>query len=142
MTRPRPINQLTAVEFERMFGDEDDCRAYLLARRWPDGFRCPRCGNRVVYALPSRKWHWQCNKCAPSGGYRFSHTVGTIFTNSKKPLRDWFRVVHMMPVSVLKVRRVMGNSDRTCRTMVGKIRTALQRDWRHRRGFEYRPKRC
>src|SRR5215470_9077950 len=60
--RPRPIHQLTAAQFERMFPDEDACRAYLIARRWPQGVRCPRCSNPAVYDLPSRKWHWQCEK--------------------------------------------------------------------------------
>ena len=51
-------------------GDDEAPKAYLKARRWPQGVRCPRCGNPAVYDLPSRKWHWQCEKCAPDG-YRF-----------------------------------------------------------------------
>ena len=27
-------------------------------------------------------------------GYRFSVIAGTIFENTNKPLRDWFRVIH------------------------------------------------
>ena len=101
--RPRPIHQLTAAQFERMFPDEDACRAYLVARRWPQGVRCPRCGNPAVYDLPSRKWHWQCEKCAPDG-YRFSHIAGTIFENTNKPLRDWYRIAHLMLTSKKGVR--------------------------------------
>src|SRR4029077_1474333 len=89
--RTKPVHQLTAAQFERMFPDEEACRLYLVARRWPDGVRCPRCGNSAVYHL-SREWHWQCEKCAPDG-YRFSHIAGTIFENTNKPLRDWFRVI-------------------------------------------------
>ena len=32
-------------------------------------------------------------------GYRFSHIAGTIFENTNKPLRDWFRVIHLMLTS-------------------------------------------
>ena len=32
-------------------------------------------------------------------GYRFSVIAGTIFENTNKPLRDWFRVVHLMLAS-------------------------------------------
>jgi hypothetical protein len=46
------------------FPHEDGCKAYLQARRWREGVRCPRCGNPGVYDLTSRKWHWQCPKCA------------------------------------------------------------------------------
>jgi hypothetical protein len=123
--RPPPINKLSAAAFDRMFPDEDACRAYLVARRWPDGIRCPHCGNPAVYDLPSRKWHWLCKKCAPDG-YRFSHIAGTIFGNTKKPLRDWYRAVHMM---LTADRRGMAfGSDRTARSMCNKIRTALMQD--------------
>jgi len=81
--RPKPVHQMTEREFETRFplGDEDACKAYLKARRWPQGVVCPRCGNPSVYDLHSRKWHWQCTQCAPGGpeGYRFSIFVGTIF---------------------------------------------------------------
>ncbi len=131
--RPKAVHQLTIPQFEAMFPDEDACRAYLVARRWPEGVRCPRCGNAAVYDLPSRKWHWQCEKCAPDG-YRFSHIAGTIFENTNKGLREWFRVVHMMltskkGVSALQVKRVMGfGSYETAWSMCHKIRAALVED--------------
>jgi hypothetical protein len=131
--RPKPIHQLTAAQFERMFPDEDACRAYLVARRWPQGVRCPRCGNPAVYDLPSRKWHWQCEKCAPDG-YRFSHIAGTIFENTNKPLRDWYRVAHLMltskkGMSAMQIFRYMGfGSYKTAWEMCHKIRTALIED--------------
>jgi transposase-like protein len=96
--RPKPVHQLTVKQFEELFPHEDACKAYLQARRWPEGPGCPRCGNPAVYDLPSRKWHWQCEKCTPDG-YRFSILVGTIFENTNKPLRDWFRVAHLMLTS-------------------------------------------
>src|SRR5438132_800645 len=34
------------AEFEARFSTEAACREYLLRLRWPDGFRCPRCGGR------------------------------------------------------------------------------------------------
>jgi len=132
----KPIHQLTAAQFDKLFPNEDACAAYLVARRWPEGVRCPRCGNPAVYDLPSRKWHWQCPKCAPGGstGYRFSHTVGTIFENTNKPLKDWFRVIHLMLVSkkgmsALQIYRYMGfGSYKTAWEMCHKIRTALIED--------------
>jgi hypothetical protein len=128
--RPKAVHQLTIPQFERMFPDEDACRAYLQARRWPEGVRCPRCGNPAVYGLPSRKWHWQCQKCSPDG-YRFSILVDTIFENTNKPLRDWYRVVHTMltgkkGTSALQIMREMGfGSYRTAWSMCHKVRTAL-----------------
>ncbi len=134
--QPKPVTQLTAAQFERMFPDEEACKAYLVARRWPEGVRCPRCGNPAVYDLPSRKWHWQCTKCAPGGstGYRFSHLAGTIFENTNKPLRDWYRVIHLMltskkGMSALQIMRFMGfGSYKTAWMMCHKVRVALIED--------------
>ena len=133
--RPKPVHQMTERDFETRFpfGDEDACKAYLKARRWPDGVHCPRCGNPKVYDLKSRQWHWQCTQCAPGGstGYRFSVIAGTIFENTNKPLRDWFKVVHLMltskkGISALQIQRQMGfGSYSTAHSMCHKIRSAL-----------------
>jgi len=129
---PRAVHQLTSAQFDATFpvGDEDACKAYLKARRWPEGVRCPRCGNPAVYDLHSRKWHWQCEKCAPDG-YRFSIIAGTIFENTNKPLRDWFKVAHLIltskkGMSSRQIGRYMGfGSVKTAWLMGHKIRTAL-----------------
>jgi transposase-like protein len=134
--RPKPVHQLTIRQFEVMFPDEDACKAYLQARRWPAGVHCPRCGNPKVYDLKSRQWHWQCTQCAPGGstGYRFSVLVDTIFENTNKPLRDWYRVVHLMltskkGMSALQIKRIMGfGSYETAWSMCHKVRVALMED--------------
>lgn len=129
----KAVHQMTAAQFDALFKTEDDCKAYLVARRWPQGVRCPRCGNPAVYDLPSNKWHWQCEKCAPNG-YRFSHIAGTIFENTNKPLKDWFRVIHLMltskkGMSALQIQRFLGfGSYGTAWSMCHKIRTALMED--------------
>jgi transposase-like protein len=131
--RPKPIHQLTAADFERMFPDEAACCAYLVGRRWPKGIKCPRCGADVA-ALKGNPWHWQCYTCAPQTSYRFSHIAGTIFENTNKPLRDWFKVVHLMltskkGMSALQIMRYMGfGSYKTAWLMCHKIRTALVED--------------
>ena len=137
MTRakqPKPIHQLTAAQFEKLFPDEPACCAYLVARRWPDGVHCPRCGNPDLYDASSYKsFHWQCKACLP-GGYRFSVIAGTIFENTNKPLREWYRVIHLMLVSkkgmsALQLYRYMGfGSYKTAWLMCHKVRTALMQD--------------
>ncbi len=129
---PKPVHQMTEAQFEDMFpnGDDDAPKAYLKARRWPDGVHCPRCGNPRVYDLRSRRWHWQCEQCAPDG-YRFSVIAGTIFENTNKPLRQWFKVVHLMTtskkgISALQIQRQMGfGSYETAHSMCHKIRAAM-----------------
>ncbi len=136
MVKPRKkqprIHQLSIAQFEAMFPDEDACSAFLAKNRWPDGvIRCPRCDNEKVWGLDSRAWHWQCKNCAVDG-YRFSVLVGTIFENTNKDLREWFRVIHLMltskkGISALQVMRYMGfGSYKTAWLMCHKVRTALR----------------
>jgi transposase-like protein len=128
--KPKAVHQLTSAQFEAMFVTEDDCIAYLVARRWPNGVHCPRCGSTEVTALASGH-HWQCYACAPETSYRFSHLAKTIFENTNKPLRDWYKVAHLMltakkGISARQLGRYMGfGSVKTAWGMCHKIRTAL-----------------
>lgn len=131
--RPKPVHQMTNAQFEDRFpmGDETACKAYLVARRWPNGVHCPRCGNADLYDASSyQEFHWQCRACAPQG-YRFSCIAGTIFENTNKSLRDWFKVTHLMltskkGMSALQIMRFMGfGSYKTAWGMCHKIRAAL-----------------
>ena len=132
--QPKPIQQMTFAQWEKAFPDEDHCDAYLVGHRWPEGVYCPRCGSLHVYKMTAQNWKWECMDCAPEGGtsYRFSDITGTIFENTNKDLRDWFRVIHLMltskkGISALQVFRMMGfGSYRTAWYMCMRIRTALQ----------------
>jgi transposase-like protein/IS1 family transposase len=125
------LNQMTIPQFEKMFPDEDACAAYLVARRWPDGVNCPRCGSVKVYKLATMEWKWECMNCGVSTSYRFSHIAGTIFENTNKPLRDWFRVIHLMMtskkgISALQIQRIMGfGSYKTAHYMCHRVRAGL-----------------
>ena len=126
------IHQMTVGQFEASFPNEEACCAYLVGHRWPDGIACPRCGNVKVKGHGTMSWNWLCNECSPSKtNYRFSHITGTIFENTNKSLREWFRVIHMMltskkGMSALQIMRYMGfGSYRTAWHMCHRIRAAL-----------------
>ena len=125
------IHQMSIGEFEREFETEEHCKAYLANHRWPNGIvHCPRCGFEAT-ALTTKAWHWHCYNCAPKTSYRFSVLVDTIFENTNKPLRQWFRVMHLMltskkGMSALQIYRYMGfGSYKTAWLMCHKIRSAL-----------------
>jgi IS1 family transposase len=136
------IHQMTIAEWEAAFPNEDACCAYLVGKRWPKGVACPRCGNIKVSEHGTMPWHWQCYECGSPTSYRFSHITGTIFENTNKPLRDWFRVLHMMltskkGVSALQVYRTMGfGSYKTAWYMCHRLRAAMQdKDFRKLMGI-------
>jgi hypothetical protein len=127
----RQIHQLTVPQFEAMFPDEEACCAYLVGKRWPKGVHCPRCGAAEPTELKGNPWHWQCYECAPETSYRFSHITGTVFENTNKPLRDWFKVIHLIltskkGMSARQLWRYMGfGSLKTAWYMAHRVRAAL-----------------
>ncbi len=138
----RKTNQLTSRDFDKLFPDEEACDTYLVARRWPQGVRCPRCGSDRVYPLANMKFKWECPDCREGGAYRFSHLVGTIFENTKINLLEWFKVIHLMlgakkGISALQIQRHMGfGSYKTAWYVCHRIRAALQdKDFRKLMGI-------
>ncbi len=117
------------------FGTEDACREFLMKHRWPECVECPRCGNKKPYALKHKPWHWQCHQCAKKG-YRFSLITGTIFENTKYPLRTWFQVAFMMlhskkGMSALQIKRMVFHDKASYETvwyMCTRIRAAMNND--------------
>jgi len=129
---PKITRQMTLAEFDRMFPDETACKAYLMAQRWPNGVRCPRCGNDKVYAGKARPWTWECKKCgAGKSAYRFSVIAGTIFENTNYKLLIWFKVLYLMLTSkkgmnALQIHRMIGSgSYRTAWFMCHRLRAGL-----------------
>ena len=91
-----------------MFPDEEACVAYLAACRWPDGFRCPRCGERDAFDLPRRRL-WQCKSCR----HQTSVTAGTVMHRTRTPLLTWFwaafwMTAHKPGMSALQLQHMLG----------------------------------
>ena len=75
----------TVMELEERFSTEEACRDYLIRLRWPDGFVCPRC--QAPGNWTATRGRLICRACR----YQASVTAGTIFQDTHKPLRMWFR---------------------------------------------------
>ena len=95
------------TEFEALFATEEACREYLYRLRWPDGFRCPRCGGGKCW--PVRVVLLQCVGC----GHQTSVTAGTIFQDTRTSLKLWFYAMWWVTTqkngaSALGLQRVLG----------------------------------
>jgi transposase-like protein len=118
------------TEFESSFGTQEACRAYLVRLRWPDGFRCPRCGHGRSW--PVRGVLLECAGC----GCQTSVTAGTIFQDTRTPLPIWFRAMWWVTTqkngaSALGLQRVLGlKSYETAWTWLHKFRRAMVRPGR------------
>ena len=129
----RPPFPRTLAEFQAWFPGEAACRAYLARCRWPDGYRCPRCGHGQAFELP-RRGLWQCKVC----GHQTSVTGGTVLHRTRTSLREWFWAAYLVTthtpgMSALQLQRQLGiRRYETAWMMLHKLRRAMLRPQRER----------
>lgn len=120
------------LELEERFRTEESCREYLARLRWPDGFVCPRCQAGDVWS--ASRGRLVCRACR----YQASATAGTLFQDTHKPLRLWFRAIWQITsqkngASAVAVQQVLGlGSYQTAWTWLHKLRRAMVRPERDR----------
>ena len=125
---PRPDFPRTLREFQTRFANEAACRLYLAASRWPDGYRCPRCGHGEALELPTRLL-WRCRAC----GRDTSVTAGTVLHRTRTPLTQWFWAAYLVTthtpgLSALQLQRQLGiRRYETAWAMLQKLRRAMVR---------------
>ena len=122
----------TILELEERFATENACWEYLVKIRWPEGFVCPRCG-AAGYWMGTRG-RLICRRCRSQA----SATAGTIFQDTRKPLRMWFRAVWHVTnqkngTSAVGLQHALGlGSYVTAWTWLHKLRRAMVRPGRDR----------
>jgi hypothetical protein len=115
------------IEFQRRFRDESACAAYLVQARWPDGFRCPACGQAKGWELSTKAFTWECADC----GRQTSVTAGTVMHASKLPLAVWFWAAYLMAthsngIAALQLQKQLGlGSYKSAWLLAGKLRRAM-----------------
>ena len=123
---------MAVLDFQDMFPDEESCLAYLGLLRWHSGFRCPACDHAQAWEMG--KGVYRCQSCS----HETSVTRGTIFENTKKPLRLWFMAIWYIVnqkngVSALGLQQALGlGSYKTAWSWLHKLRRAMVRPGRDR----------
>jgi transposase-like protein len=122
-TEPKTLQQ--AIIY---FSNPENCLAYLIARRWPDGVTCPTCGRDDVSFLEKQK-KWQCKSAHKQR--QFSAKVGTIFEDSPLGLDKWLAAVWLITnakngISSYEIHRALGVTQKTGWFMLQRIRLAMQ----------------
>lgn len=81
-----PDHRITTEDFDHEFNNEEKCLKYLMKIKYANGEPiCSVCGKKMWNV---RKITYEC-KC----GHQKSVLSGTIFQDSHKPLRLWFRAI-------------------------------------------------
>ena len=114
---------LTDAEFERRYGQEEQCLAALLLIRQQTGMACPACGNARTYTCGRRIGCTRCNR-------RWSVTAGTVMAHTKLALVTWFRAMHAMSstkqgISAVELGRRLGVSYPTAWYLHKRLRHAM-----------------
>jgi len=121
------IDPKTLQEAILTFANPDNCVAYMVERRWPNGVVCPKCGrNDVAYVTKRRVW--QCRSRHPRA--QFSAKVGTVMEDSAIGLDKWLLAMWMVAnckngVSSWEMHRTIGVTQKTAWFMLHRIRLAL-----------------
>lgn len=118
---------MTFDEFVKRFSTEEQCIDYLFQLRWPNGFECPQCRGKEFKVIRERLY-W-CPECK----HQTSVTAGTIFQDTRSPLRTWFIAIWWITTqkygaSAEGLQQVLGlGSYETAWTWLHKIRKAMVR---------------
>src|SRR5580704_14917183 len=109
------------------FADPANCREYLVARRWPNGVICPRCGSENVLFLEKyNRWHCREKHDAP----QFTLKTGTVMEDSPIGLDKWLTAMWQIVnskngISSCEVHRAIGITQKSAWFMDHRIRFAM-----------------
>ena len=112
------------------FQDEASAFAYVEAQLWPNGPRCPHCGEfERVTRLNGKTTRIGLHKCYSCKGH-FTVRQGTIFESSHLALHLWLQVIHLMcaskkGVSSRQIQRMLDCSMKTAWFLSHRIRAAM-----------------
>ena len=108
------------------FKDEATCRAHLEAKRWGGVPACHHCGSLYVYRT-NRGF-----KCAEKlCGKKFTVLTGTVYENTKLPLRLWFAAIYLATssrkgISSLQTARQLGITQKSAWFLNHRVRLMLK----------------
>jgi transposase-like protein len=109
------------------FADPNNCRDYVVARRWPNGVTCPTCGCADVIFLVNQN-RWQCRN--HHSKRQFSLKTGTIYEDSPLGLDKWLTATWLVSnckngVSSCEISRALNITQKTAWFMDHRIRFSL-----------------
>ena len=120
-------NTYNLVEFQSKYGTEESCEQALFHLKWPEGFKCPKCGFCHCTVVGGRRLPlYQCPICR----HQTSATAGTIMANTKLPLAKWFLALYFAAtnkdgISEMALAKYIGVTVKNAWSLLHKIRSAM-----------------
>lgn len=120
-------NTYNLIEFQSRYGSEESCEQALSQLKWPDGFKCPRCGSCHYTVVGGRRLPlYQCSQCQ----HQTTAIAGTIMQNTKLPLTKWFLALYFVAtnkdgISEMALAKYIGTTLKTAWALLHKIRSSM-----------------
>src|SRR6476620_12765338 len=111
--------------------NEEAAYAWVEAHIWPNGPVCPHCGgvDRIskMQGKSTRVGAYKCYQCRKP----FTVKIGTIFEDSKVPMRLWLQAMYLIAgskkgISSNQLHRILGVTLKTAWFMSHRIREAMR----------------
>jgi transposase-like protein len=106
--------------------DEQTAIDHFTSIRWKRGAFCPHCHSTRVYHFADKRSH-KCGDCRK----RFSIRVGTIFEDSKLPLRTWLLAIwlitsHKKGIASTQLAKDLGITQKSAWFVSHRLRHAIR----------------
>jgi transposase-like protein len=123
------MQKYTIRDLERDFPTEEACMEWLVNFLYPDGIHCPKCDRVTKHHRVANRTSYSCDRC----GHHEHPMAGTIFQDTRTPLRSWFHAVFLMAstrcgISAKQLERELGVTYKTAWRMFTQIRKLLAED--------------
>jgi transposase-like protein len=120
---------MNLLELQKKFNTELKCLLYLEKLRWGKTVKCPYCHSIKTKRLKSEAKRHHCNDCKRN----FSVFVGTIFQDTRQPLKNWFLMVALIlnakkGISAKQLQKNIGCSYKTAWYTAMRVRCAMVDD--------------
>lgn len=125
-TNPK-ANTYSLIEFQSKYGTEESCEQALFHLKWPEGFKCPKCGFSHCTIVRGRRLHvYQCPACR----HQTSAIAETIMANTKLSLVKWFLALYFVStnkdgISEIALAKYINVTLKTAWALLHKIRNAM-----------------
>jgi transposase-like protein len=118
----------TLTEAVLYFQNPDNCREYMVPRRWANGVTCPTCGTDRVKFQPQHN-RWQCS--VHHTKRQFTLKTGTVMEESPIGLDKWLTAMWLVAsnrngISSWELHRALGITQKTAWFLLHRVRLAMQ----------------
>jgi transposase-like protein len=123
------MQKYTIRDFDKQFPNDEACFEWLREFLYPAGIECKNCGEVTKHHRMKNRMSFSCDRC----GHHEHPMAGTIFQDTRTPLKSWFYAVYLMAqsrcgISAKHLERELGVTYKTAWRMFKQIRSLLAED--------------